>query len=564
MQFQTWQFLRTRWWFNLSSLFVQPNGTIVINSLSEDFSTLQPQIAGFSELVQQTDTVHIYQILPLTLWQAAATGLTARDVLTVLRDYTDVEVPYVVQEQIVLHMSRWGKLWMQAGPTGQFDLVSTDKELGHTLRSAKIASLGRKQSSDTWRFPISVRANVKRKLAQAGYPCIDRIGYQNAETVTVCVRSSTKLRQYQLEAVEKFCTSSSQSGIVVLPCGAGKTLVGLGCLAGIGRETLILTPTEMSANQWIREIHRHLDVKSDAVTLYNPKQPLSPITVTTYPKIAARNRKGTHTHWERLASYPWGFVIYDEVHMLPAPLFRLAAEMQSVRRLGLTATLIREDGAETDVFSLIGPKCYEAQWKVLEQSGYLAEVTCKEIRIPLTPAGQLAYQRAGPQERHRIAAVNSNKLLAMSELLIRHKDEQIIVLGHYISQLKEAAKHIGCPLLSGEMAKPQREFWLNQFRTGNLRCLVMSRVANMAIDVPSASVCIQISGLYGSRQEEAQRLGRLLRPDSGPGTFYTLVSADTVEENMARHRSLFLLEQGYTFDISDWTHEGDAPCAEKG
>ncbi|MCL6592606.1 MAG: DEAD/DEAH box helicase, partial [Alicyclobacillus sp.] len=322
-------------------------------------------------------------------------------------------------------------------------------------------------------------------------------------------------------------------------------------LCALQVETLVLVPTETAARQWQRELLAHTTLHAHQVGLYAPDKALYPVTLTTYQRLASRNRRGSLPHLSRLTSHPWGLVIYDEVHVLPAPLFRLTADLQGARRLGLTATLVREDGAETDVFSLIGPKLYEVGWRELEQQGYLAAVECREVRVPLPGEERTRYERAGFRERHRLAACNPAKLAVAERLLQVHTGASVLIMGHYLEPLQTLAERIQCPLITGQTPQRQRDHWFAMFRSGQLRCLVLSRVANMAVDLPCASVAIQLSGLFGSRQEEAQRLGRLLRPESGPGVFYTLVSADTVEQVTTRHRQLYLVEQGYRYDVLD-------------
>lgn len=531
-------------------LYIQSGGTILVQSEHEQYDSARPTLLCFADMVQRLDPIHVYQVRPITLWQAASLGFTARWVLAFLRKHAAHPIPFAVQQQVATEMGKWGHLVLQQGAQNRIVLRGNASML-HNLEDLVWV---RKHSLDRQThglvFASHHRAELKRVLAANGYPVLDRVGYRSAPSVPFAIEPSTTLRDYQLEAMNQFFEQSrQQSGVVVLPCGAGKTIVGVGILERLQMHALILTPNETSAQQWLREILERTTLTADEVSLYDPKRPLTPITITTYQRVAAKTRSGERRHLTLLTSYPWGIVIYDEVHVLPAPLFRLAADLQSARRLGLTATLVREDGLEAEVFSLIGPKCFEAPWKQLEEAGYLAPVRCVELRIPLTLEDTRLYEQARPRERHRIAAENKEKIRSVAELVKRHAGEQILVLGHYLGLLEDVSTELGAPLLTGKTNQAEREYWFKEFRQGNTRVLVLSRIANMAVDLPSASVAIQISGLFGSRQEEAQRLGRLLRPKTQEGVFYTLVTRDTIEQKMATHRQLYLLEQGYAYDI---------------
>ncbi|MCL6453816.1 MAG: DEAD/DEAH box helicase [Alicyclobacillus sp.] len=529
----------------MPDVFVQADGTIVIPSTAPGADAVRAQITPFAELSRQLADLQVYRVTPLSLWQAAAVGWTPRSVLTTLRALATAPLPFTFQQSVQETMSRWGRIRLRPAGEDGFELVAPDLDPDEIIGRANLRELAVHPGG----FPAHTRAEVKRRLAEAGYPCLDDLGYRASPPLAVQLRQDVQLRPYQREAVQRFLASHDQSGVVVLPCGAGKTLVGIACLCALQTHTLVVTPTESSARQWIREMMRFTTLDRADVGLYRGSAGMKPITVTTYQQLTAKTRAGRLVHLERILQAPFGFVVYDEVHMVPAPLFRLAASMQAVRRLGLTATLVREDGAETDVFTLIGPKCYEAAWRQLELDGFLARVRCVQVRVPMTPEAVVQYRTSGTRQRHRVAAQNAAKVDAAVHLVAQHRDEPTLVIGHYLDGLRATADRLGCPLVTGQTPPSVRETLFQQFRDGAIRVLALSRVANMAVDLPSASVAVQLSGLYGSRQEEAQRLGRLLRPKSGTATFYSLVSAGTCEEDVAQHRGLYLAEQGYTFEV---------------
>lgn len=536
-------------------LYIQSGGTLLVQSQHEDYDVARPTLLCFSDLIQRLDPIHVYQLRSITLWQAASLGLTPRQVLSFLRTHAAHPTPYPVQQQIVREMGKWGQLTLQQGGQNRIVLRGDPAVLRVIRVIPWVMQRRQEEQMDGLVFSSADRAELKRVLTVQGYPVLDRIGYRSAPSIRFSLLPATILRDYQLEAVEQFFGQSrEQSGVAVLPCGAGKTLVGMGVLERLQMHALILTPNETSAQQWRRELLQRTTLEETDVSLYSVKHPLSPITITTYQRVAAKSRSGERRHLSLLTNYPWGIVVYDEVHMLPAPLFRLAADLQSARRFGLTATLVREDGLEREVFSLIGPKCYEVPWKKLEDAGYLAAVRCVEVRVPPSTESDAEYDQALIRERHRIAAGNPNKALVARRLVTQHAGEHVLILGHYLDLLQTIASELDVPLLTGKTPQAEREYWFSQFRRGNLHVLVLSRIANMAVDLPSASVAIQVSGLFGSRQEEAQRLGRLLRPKTQEGVFYTLVTPNTIEQKMASHRQLYLLEQGYAYDIVDAEH----------
>lgn len=533
-------------------LYVQGDGTLLVQSDNPDYDAARADLMAFSDLVQRLDPIHVYQVRPISLWQAASTGKTARQVLAFLRQYAAHPIPYALQQLIAGEMSKWGRLALHQGARGRIVLRGCNADLDAARAVPAVRELALSDDGDGLVFSAGCRAEVKQILASAGWPVRDNVGYQDAPAISFSWDGRTQLRDYQWAAVEQFYANTrDQSGVVVLPCGAGKTIVGIAIIQALGRHALVLTPSDTSAKQWQKELLERTTLTDDDVALYHANRPLAPITITTYQKVAAKKRSGEREHLRRLTGHPWGIVVYDEVHMLPAPLFRLAADLQGARRLGLTATLVREDGAEADVFSLIGSKVFEVPWKQLEQAGYLAAVRCVEVHVPLSAADAALYERASVRERHKIAALNPAKVSVVRALLAKHPGESAMVIGHYLESLQTLAAELHCPMVSGQTPQPEREQWLEQFRSGQIRQIVLSRIANMAVDIPCASVAVQVSGLFGSRQEEAQRLGRLLRPHTKEGVFYTLVSKNTVEERTAKHRQLYLVEQGYAYDVMD-------------
>lgn len=531
-------------------MYTQADGTLLVHSDHRQYQSAHPMLLSFTEMIQRLDPIHVYRVRPVTLWQAASLAIGAREVLDFLRAHTGHPLPYPLQRMIVQEMGKWGRLVLHQGGRHRIVVRGDKQVLKEISQHADVRKLATQIEPEGLTFHSRHRADVKRLLALIGFPVIDRGGYQAAPHVPLTLSAETHLRDYQKCAVEAFLdTNREQSGVIVLPCGAGKTVVGLGIVARLQLHTLVLTPNESSALQWRHELLQRTSVTESEVRLYNPSTPLAPITITTYQRVTAKTRAGDRRHLSALTSHPWGLVVYDEVHMLPAPLFRLAADLQGARRLGLTATLVREDGADTDVFSLIGPKCFEVPWKQLEAQGFLAAVQCIEIRVPLDTDTAALYQAASAKEKHRIAAQNPAKLALVKRLLEQHAGESVMIIGHYLDSLHQVATALNCPVMTGQTPQDERERLLEQFRSREIRCLVLSRIANMAIDLPCASVAIQLSGLFGSRQEEAQRLGRLLRPETEAGVFYSLVSAATIEERMAQHRQLYLLEQGYSYDV---------------
>ncbi|MDR2713422.1 MAG: DEAD/DEAH box helicase [Clostridiales bacterium] len=487
---------------------------------------------------------------PLSLWNAAGSGIPVEDAVGILRKYAKHDVPEIVVTTMLGYGKRYGKVRL-IEEDGAFFLECADEDALTEVQSALKAPPG-----ERIRVSPAFRGQVKQILLKIGYPVLDMAGYAEAQAFRVDLNDSLKLRWYQEEAADAFHAGGSVSGgsgVIVLPCGAGKTIVGLAVMKKVNTETLILTTGITALRQWRDEIIDKTVLQEGDIGEYSGEiKEIKPITITTYQTLTRRRDKNSpFIHFELFNSRNWGLIIYDEVHMLPAPVFRATSEIQSKRRLGLTATLIREDGLETDVFSLIGSKKYDMSWKILEKTGYIAEASCTEIRVPLLPEDRYEYAIAQKRNKFRIAAENKNKQAALSELLKKHQGDNIIIIGIYIDQLKCISKELGSPLITGATKSLEREQLYAAFKSGEVKVIVVSKVANFAIDLPDANVAIEVSGTFGSRQEEAQRLGRILRPKPGDNRafFYTLVSEDTNEMDFSAKRQMFLTEQGYKYTI---------------
>lgn len=537
---------------------VQGDRTVLVEVDHVDYPVARDLLARFAELERSPEHVHTYRLSALALWNAAAQGVTAADVISGLASISRFELPAHVVEEIADLMNRHGTCRIVDGP----DPATLVLEVQHAAlrqrleRDPKIAPLLQRRRDDCYELAVLDRGPVKRALLGLGYPVEDTAGLvEGAPLVVAARRDVFTPYPYQEQAVTAF--TAAGHGVVVLPCGAGKTVIGLLAMEALGTRTLVLTSNREAAAQWRRELCSKSQLAPESVAIYEGVRApaVAPVTITTYSMMSKRGGTGAtgFAHFDRLASEPWGLVIYDEVHLVPAPIFKLTAQLQARRRLGLTATLVREDGREQDVFALIGPKRFEIGWRMLEASGHIAAATCFEVRVPMSSARNLVYASAAPREQPRIAAANPNKIAAAKLLAERHAGERTLVMGTYVEPLREAAAALGAPLIFGGTPHKERERLFAQFRSGELRTLVLSRVGNFAIDLPEAAVLIQLSGTMGSRQEEAQRLGRILRPKPGGATFYTVVSRATIEEDHALHRQLFLTEQGYRFYIEDQT-----------
>jgi DNA excision repair protein ERCC-3 len=540
---------------------VQGDRTVLLEVEHPGYAHARDVLARFAELERSPEHVHTYRLSALALWNAAAQGVTADEVVTGLASISRFELPGHVEHEIRDVLSRHGVCRIDDGPEpGALWLTVTDELLRRRIeRDVKLAALVRRDprgAGDRFALAAIDRGPVKRALLGIGYPVDDVAGLVDGAPLAVRARRDVFTPYpYQTAAAQAFVAAGH--GVIVLPCGAGKTIVGLLAIEALATRALILTSNREAAAQWRRELLAKAELAPDQVAIYDGARTprIGAITIATYAMIGKRGGAGPtgHTHFDRLGGEPWGLVIYDEVHLVPAPVFQLSAQLQARRRLGLTATLVREDGRQTDVFALIGPKRFEVGWRLLEHSGHIAAATCYEVRVAMSPARGAAYALAAPRERPRIAAGNTTKLAAMAALVERHAGERIIVMGTYLEPLREAARRLDAPLVSGATPHRERERIYAGFRAGETRTLVLSRVGNFAIDLPEAAVLIQLSGTMGSRQEEAQRLGRILRPKPGGASFYTVVSRHTLEEDLALHRQLFLTEQGYRFFIEDMT-----------
>ncbi|MEU2942540.1 DNA repair helicase XPB [Nocardiopsis alba] len=538
----------------MSCLIVQSDKTLLLEIDHESASECRRAIAPFAELERAPEHVHTYRITPLALWNARAAGHDAEQVVDALIRFSRFPVPHSLLVDIAETMDRYGRLTLVGDPVHGLVLESSDRAvLEEVVRAKKLKGmLGERLSEDSVAVHPSERGNLKQALLKIGWPAEDLAGYVDGEAHAIELADGDwELRGYQREAAESF--HAGGSGVVVLPCGAGKTIVGAAAMAMTGATTLILVTNTVSVHQWRTELLRRTSLTEDEIGEYSgTRKEIRPVTIATYQVMAAR-RKGVYTHLELFDAKDWGLVVYDEVHLLPAPIFRMTADLQARRRLGLTATLVREDGREGDVFSLIGPKRYDAPWKDMENQGWIAPADCVEVRVDLTESERLAYATAEPEDRYRFCASSETKTSVVREIVERHSAEQVLVIGSYIDQLDELGERLGAPVIKGETRNKERERLFDAFRSGELRTLVVSKVANFSIDLPEAGVAVQVSGSFGSRQEEAQRLGRVLRPkaDGRTARFYAVVARDTLDQDYAAHRQRFLAEQGYAYRITD-------------
>lgn len=546
-----------------NALIIQSDRSVLLEVHSPRADAARAAIAPFAELIKSPEHIHTYQISPLSIWNARAAGMPVADMIAALHDHTKYPMPEAVAQEITTLGSRYGLTVIERD--GDHLLLRTaDVPLAELLsRSDEVAKyLGDRLSDQMFAINAGNRGVLKQALLAAGYPAEDLAGYVTGDALTLELRSVSAsgapfiLRDYQTEAAEAFYQAGrvqGGSGVIVLPCGAGKTMVGLAAIAQVQENTLILTSSLTSIHQWQRELLDKTTLSSDTIAEYSGEsKQTAPITLATYQILSYRSTKdGEFPHFQLFNARSWGLIIYDEVHLLPAPIFRITAELQARRRLGLTATLIREDGKEGDVFALIGPKRYDVPWRELEDQGFIAAAECTEMRIPQTTARQMEYAVAEKRQQFRIAAENPRKNEIVQSLLQKESDHRVLIIGEYLDQLKQIATLTGLPLVTGKTSQTERDRRYQQFRSGEISGLILSRVGNFALDLPDADVLIQVSGKYGSRQEEAQRLGRVLRPksDGRSAQFYTLVSLRTCEEEFARHRQLFLAEQGYSYRI---------------
>ncbi len=544
-------------------LIVQSDHTLMLETMGPNFRAARDSLVRFAELVKSPDYVHTYRVTPLSLWNAASAGMTVEEVLDLLEKWAKYDVPPNVPVSIRQTMGRWGRLKLHADPRG-LRLEADEAVLMLEVCSLKPVQplLGKRVGDTSVLVDPANRGELKQTLAHAGHPVEDLAGYRDGAALEMTILPETKsgtawgLREYQRDAVDAFfgdSVAAGGNGVVVLPCGAGKTMIGIAAMARLGMKTLVLCTNVTALRQWKAEVLERTSLTPDDVSEYSGElKDIRSVTFSTYQMLTFRKSKnGEFIHFGLFDRENWGLVIYDEVHLLPAPVFRAVAHLQARRRLGLTATLVREDGKETDVFALIGPKRYDVPWKDLEHQGWIAAALCTEIRVSFGDEERLRYAVADDREKFRIASTNARKLPVIEELLARHSTDRVLILGMYVDQLDWLSKRLNFPLIEGKTPQRRRDELYQRFRTGEDRVLVVSKVGNFSVDLPDANVAIQVSGTWGSRQEEAQRLGRILRPKGGENraSFYSIVTRDTVEQTFGEKRQLFLTEQGYAYRI---------------
>ncbi|HYO85221.1 MAG TPA: DNA repair helicase XPB [Dermatophilaceae bacterium] len=548
-------------------LIVQSDRTLLLEVDHPDAERTRRAIAPFAELERAPEHIHTYRVTPLGLWNARAAGHDAEQVIDALVRHSRYPVPHALLVDVADIMDRYGRLTLVKDPdTGRLLLVTTDVPvLEEVARNTRIRPmLGERLKRTTMVVHPSQRGHLKQELLKVGWPAEDRAGYVDGEAHPISLRQDGwSMRPYQQLAVEGFWDGGS--GVVVLPCGAGKTIVGVAAMARAQTTTLVMVTNTVAARQWREELLARTSLTAEEIGEYSgARKQIRPVTIATY-QVLTTKRRGDYPHLELLNARDWGLIVYDEVHLLPAPVFRMTADLQTRRRLGLTATLVREDGREHDVFSLIGPKRFDAPWKDIEAQGYIAPADCVEVRVALPESDRLGYAMADPQDRYRLASASTVKDAVVERLVARHAGEPTLIIGQYLDQLETLADRLDAQLITGATTVTQRQRLFDAFRRGEISLLVVSKVANFSIDLPEASVAIQVSGTFGSRQEEAQRLGRVLRPkrDARTAHFYAVVTRDTVDSDMAAHRQRFLAEQGYGYRIVD-ADDLDAPAPRAG
>jgi DNA excision repair protein ERCC-3 len=546
-------------------LIVQSDRTLLLDVHSPRAEDARTAIMPFAELEKSPEHIHTYRISPLSLWNAASAGFSPGDIVRALNEYTRYPVPAGIVEGFADTMTRYGKIRMASSPDSpdELFLFAGEAALREEIGAARVLEKYLRKAGAGFTLRMVDRGAVKRELIRLGWPVQDEAPLAEGEGLELNLREFSASgrpfapRDYQLEAARSVLGGGGPGtgyGVVVLPCGSGKTIVGMLLMSLMKTNTLVLTTNVAAVHQWIEELLDKTDLNREAIAEYTgDSKSVAPVTIATYQIITWRpHRDADFPHFRLFRERPWGLIIYDEVHLLPAPVFRVTAELQAVRRLGLTATLIREDGAEDAVFSLVGPKRYDVPWKDLEGRGWIAEAFCTEIRLDLPEKLKIPYAVASPREKYRIASENPRKEEIVRQLVENHREDQILVIGQYLSQLGVLAGLLKAPLITGKTPNAERERIYGAFKKGEVRVIVVSRVANFAIDLPDASMAVQVSGSFGSRQEEAQRLGRILRPKGKNAWFFTLVSRYTVEEEFAANRQKFLAEQGYKYSIQHW------------
>ena len=550
-------------------LIVQGDGTILLEVDNARYEAARDFLARFADLEKTPEHIHTYRITALSLWNAASSGFGSDAIASGLLELSKYEVPASVLDDIGEKVARFGTLVLLPAEPDEPDtwlLQVHDPAIARAIACNKkvVTELDGAVREGLFRVPMERRGTLKLALLRMGYPVDDRAGFLDGESLDIRTRAETLgghsfgLRRYQRAAVSAWSKQGARGGghgVVVLPCGAGKTIVGIATMVAVGTHTLILATGVSAVRQWIDELLDKTWLTADEVGEYSgAHKDIRPVTVTTYQILThRRSRDAEFTHLGLFSASDWGLIIYDEVHLLPAPVFRVTADIQARRRLGLTATLVREDGREGEVFSLIGPKRYDVPWRELEQKGFVAEARCVELRVPLPAMRQLEYDRATRRDKIRLAAENPLKMAVVDDLLRRHDDDKILIIGMYLDQLQKVAELFGAPLITGRTPNDERDLLYEAFRQGEINVLTVSKVANFSINLPDANVAIQISGTFGSRQEEAQRLGRILRPSGRRSHFYSVVTQSSREQEFALNRQMFLTEQGYSYEIEEWT-----------
>lgn len=562
-------------------LIVQGDRSLLLDVHAPLAEECRNALIPFAELEKSPEHLHTYRLTPLSLWNAASAGFSADDAAAVLQKYARFDVPQSVIAWIKETASRFGKITLLAGPDIEVpvkegsaekiiehylylkaDSLPVYKEIfaNHSVKKLLTASSDSNAPEHSFLIHLTDRGTIKQLLLQAGWPVKDQVALTDGEPLNVSLRQTTaagqplQIREYQTGAARALVGDKGPGtgfGTIVLPCGAGKTIVGMTIMDMLKTSTLIITTNISAVHQWIDELLDKTNLTRDQIAEYSGEsKTIKQVTVATYQVLTWRpDKEGPYPHFSIFHERPWGLIIYDEVHMLPAPVFRVVADLQAVRRVGLTATLVREDGCEGYVFSLVGPKRYDVPWKELERDRWIATAECVEVRIDLPAYQEIDYAVAGTREKHKIASMNPEKLPVVSQIIKKFPDDKILVIGQYLQQLDEIVKELGCPIITGKTPTVERDRIYNDFREGKIRVLVVSKVANFAIDLPDASLAIQVSGTFGSRQEEAQRLGRILRPKERKSRFFTLITRNTVEEEFGSNRQKFLAEQGYEYKI---------------
>ncbi len=555
-------------------LIVQGDRSVLVEVDNPKYAQARDALAPFAELEKSPEHIHTYRITPLSLWNAAAAGLTAQDMIAVLSKYSKFPLPANLATDITELVSRYGRVKLERAGD-RLRLVCADRPLLEELaRQPKLKEyLGERDGPTAFLIDPAHRGVLKLALIQVGYPAEDLAGYTEGAALPLTLRPVARgglpftVRDYQRDAADVFYAGGDVrggSGVIVLPCGAGKTIVGLAVMAAMQKSTLVLTTGVTAVKQWKREILDKTSLTEDQVAEYTGEtKDIGPVTIATYQILTYRpDKKEEFPHFDLFDKRDWGLIVYDEVHLLPAPVFRVTAQIQARRRLGLTATLVREDGKEADVFSLIGPKKYDVPWRELESKGWIAEASCTEVRVGLPEPMRMEYAVAEWRNKYRLASENPAKDDLVGALLERYGGRRVLVIGQYLKQLRRLKKRFDIPLITGQTPQGERDDLYDKFRRGEIRHLILSKVGNFALDLPDANVLIQVSGTFGSRQEEAQRLGRILRPkpNGEVAHFYTLVTRDTRELDFAHNRQRFLTEQGYSYAIADGAEVvGQAP-----